>query len=205
MAGWRTPETVLFDLGGVLVGFGGLDQFRRWLPAGSDEAELWRRWLTSPAVRRYESGEGDAAEFARGVIAEFDLPLEPDQFLEAFVGWLVGPLPGAWELLDVLRPRVELAYLSNTSELHWPRLAGEMDVPARFHRGFASFRIGAVKPDARAFRHALDSLGRDPDRVLFLDDNTINVEAARALGLRAEVARGVQGAREALRLHGLES
>jgi putative hydrolase of the HAD superfamily len=198
------PDAVLFDLGGVLVDFGGLDQFRRWLPPGADEADLWRRWLHSPSVRRFESGEGDASAFARGVIGEFGLPLTPERFLQLFVEWIHGPMPGAWELLDALRPRVELAYLSNTSELHWPKLSGEMSIPARFHFGYASFRIGAVKPDERAFRHALDSMGREPGDVLFLDDNRINVEAARALGLRAEVARGVEGARDALRLHGLE-
>ena len=42
-----------------------------------------------------------------------------------------------------------------------------------------------------------------PEAILFLDDNQINVDGARAVGLRAELVRGVDQARRALRTAGL--
>jgi len=60
-----------------------------------------------------------------------------------------------------------------------------------------------VKPDADAFAHVVDALSVSPGRVLLLDDNQINVEGARAAGLRAERAVGVDGARRALARAGL--
>ncbi len=46
-----------------------------------------------------------------------------------------------------------------------------------------SCRVGLRKPDPRIFRLALDRLGVDPDRVLFVDDQPGNVAAATDLGM----------------------
>ncbi|WP_018110455.1 HAD family hydrolase [Thermus igniterrae] len=54
---------------------------------------------------------------------------------------------------------------------------------------FASCALGVAKPDPRAFLLALEALGLTPEETLYLDDDPENVEAARRLGLRAEVYR----------------
>jgi putative hydrolase of the HAD superfamily len=46
-------------------------------------------------------------------------------------------------------------------------------------------------------------LGCSPDRVLFLDDNALNVDGALAVGIDAHRADGVDAAREILRERGL--
>lgn len=48
-------EAVVFDLGGVLAEFGGMESMRR-LSGIVDDEELWRRWLTCRWVRRFEGG-----------------------------------------------------------------------------------------------------------------------------------------------------
>ena len=53
-------------------------------------------------------------------------------------------------------------------------------------------------PDAAIFEHALDDLGVDADRAVFLDDNQVNVDGARAVGLRAERTQGPDEARAVL-------
>jgi putative hydrolase of the HAD superfamily len=60
---------------------------------------------------------------------------------------------------------------------------------------FASCALGVAKPDPRAFLMALEGLGLSPQETLYLDDDPENVDAARRLGLRAEVYRAT--AREA--------
>ncbi|MCX7960554.1 MAG: HAD-IA family hydrolase, partial [Burkholderiales bacterium] len=68
---------------------------------------------------------------------------------------------------------------------------------------FASFRTGLMKPDARAFRHALEALGAEPARVWFFDDLAENVAAARALGIRAHRVQGLEALIAKLRAEGL--
>jgi len=56
-----------------------------------------------------------------------------------------------------------------------------------FDEQFYSCELGVAKPDGAYFTAILDRLALSPDRVLFIDDNAKNVEAARAVGLTAWV------------------
>ena len=55
-----------------------------------------------------------------------------------------------------------------------------------------------MKPDREIFDRVADRLDAPRERVLFLDDNLVNVEGAREAGFRAERAKGVDKARAAL-------
>lgn len=59
---------------------------------------------------------------------------------------------------------------------------------------FASCALGVAKPDPKAFLLALEGLGLAPEETLYLDDDPENVEAARRLGLRAELYAAYQRA-----------
>ena len=109
---------MLFDVGGVLVELGGVEVILAWLGNRLTADELWHRWLQSVAVRRFETGQIDASEFAAGVIAEFGLAVEPKQFLESFIGWPTGLYPGTLELLSRIPRRYRRALLSNSNPLH---------------------------------------------------------------------------------------
>jgi len=52
-----------------------------------------------------------------------------------------------------------------------------------------SCRVGMRKPDVRIFRQALDLLGLEAERVLFVDDQPGNVAAAAGLGMRTLLAK----------------
>ena len=119
-------RVLLFDVGGVLVELGGVEVILAWLGNRLTAEELWRRWLQSEAVRGFETGLPDAPQFAAGVIAEFDLAVEPQQFLESFVGWPTGLYPGTLEMLARIPRRYQRALLSNSNPLHWPRVLDEM-------------------------------------------------------------------------------
>jgi putative hydrolase of the HAD superfamily len=195
-------RVVLFDLGGVLVELGGVAMFGDWI-GESDEAEIWRRWLHCPWVRRYERGHCSTEEFARGMVESWSLPLEPDAFLGFFRSWVKGLYEGAGELVGSLPPQVTRACFSNTNALHWDDVFHAFGFDEMFEQSFLSYRMGLVKPDQAAFEHVVRTLGVDPGEVLFLDDNAINVEGARAAGLDAHRAVGVAGARRILGERGL--
>jgi HAD superfamily hydrolase (TIGR01509 family) len=189
-------DVVLFDLGGVLAEFGGIESMRR-LSGIDDEEELWRRWLTCRWVRRFEAGGCCADEFAEGVVGDWQLRITAEAFLAEFDGWVAGPLQGAEDLVASARERTGVSCLTNTNEVHWRR-AGAWPLFGLFERCFASFEMGMLKPDAEVFEHVCSELGAEPGSILFLDDNVLNVEAAEWVGLQAVRTRGVQEARAAL-------
>lgn len=191
-------DVVLFDVGGVLVELGGLDVFRGWTDGRMTDDEIWGLWLASPAVRAFERGEIEAEAFGRAVVAEMALPIAEAHFLETFSAWPRGLLPGASALVERLRPELRRATLSNTNDLHWPRVLGEMGLGALFGHHFPSHETGKIKPDAEAFHQVAEGLEIAPERILFLDDVRHNVEAARDAGLRAEQAVGVEAAERVL-------
>lgn len=161
-----------------------------WMPDDLDERALWERWLTSEAVRSFESGRIDADTFARSVIDEFGLAVEPPAFLAAFETWVDGLFDGVEGLLDDLRGRYRLATMSNTNAVHWPKLTVQMGLGRLIDTHFPSHLTGLLKPDADAFANVVTRLEVPADRILFFDDNTLNVDAARAAGLQAELADG---------------
>lgn len=196
-------DTILFDLGGVLIEVAGAERMLEWCPAIPDLEAMWRRWLESPAVRRYETGASTREAFANAVIEEFGLPIAPDAFLAEFAWWPRTLHDGALELLDELRPDFRLASLSNTNELHWERFTRDWRLPDRFHANFPSYAVGRLKPDADYFEHVLATLDVPAKRALFLDDNAINVAAAAKVGLIARRAVAPQGVRAVLNELGL--
>jgi putative hydrolase of the HAD superfamily len=188
---------VLFDLGGVLIDFGGVDAMKDLARIDDDEL-LWHRWLSCPWVRRFECGACSNTEFATGMVDEWDLDVTPADFLDQFQSWLGGPLPGAEVLVDEVRRTHPAGCLSNTNALHWDHNFVRWPILDAFDFRFLSFQLGIVKPDRALFERVAELLPVDAGRVLFLDDNLVNVEGARAVGFVAAHVRGVDEARSAL-------
>ena len=190
-------DVVLFDLGGVLIDVGGVEPMRALSGIASVD-ELWHRWLTCQWVQSFERGACPPEDFAAGVVADWGLALTPEAYLAAFRGWTGAPFPGAPELVAETRRAVPVGCLSNTNSLHWEDDFAHWPMLAGFDHRFLSFQIGLVKPDPQLFAHVIDALGLPPERVLFLDDNRLNVDAATAAGICARRAQGVVEARSRL-------
>jgi glucose-1-phosphatase len=188
---------VLFDLGGVLIEVAGVRAMLELTGIASEE-ELWLRWLTCRWVRRFESGRCSETDFAAGVVADWQLELSPAAFLAAFQDWPTGPLPGAAELVAQTRASVATGCFSNTNALHWHDHIAAWPLTGLFDHRFLSFELGLLKPDTAAFAQVAGLLEVPADRVLFLDDNTVNVAGAAAAGFQAARAAGVHEARQRL-------
>jgi len=191
-------QVVLFDLGGVLVELRGVPTMLAWLNHRVSLEELFALWLSSPVVRRFETGHATPNEFAEQIIRELSLPVSPKEFVANFQNWVVGLLPGALDVVRSVPSRFTRATLTNNSELHWRRLMSEFGLQDVFHHHFASHLTGKIKPDHEAFQNVLDTLGCSADSVFFLDDSALNVKAARGIGMHAVQVRGPAEARHAL-------
>jgi putative hydrolase of the HAD superfamily len=193
----RSIDAILFDLGGVLIELAGVDQMIAWSKGIASHDELWRRWLESSAVRGFETGAIGRDDFAVAVSDEFGCSVGADEFLAAFTWWPRSVYPGAIELVRSLRDRYRLASVSNTNEIHWDRFSKTWKLDTAFHHNFPSYLVGKLKPDEEYFLHVLHELDAPAQRVLFVDDNAINVEAAARLGMHTRRVQGVAGARQA--------
>ena len=193
----RPFDVVLFDLGGVLIDFAGVAPMKA-LSGIESEDELWSRWLTCRWVRSFERGECSADDFASGVVGDWALPVEPTAFLDEFRSWPAGPFPGAEELLRRVQRVVPAGCLSNTNALHWEEQFARWSFLDGFDFRFLSFELGVVKPDRALFERVAQLVPAEPARVLFLDDNLLNIEGAHDAGFAAAHVRGVAEATHAL-------
>jgi len=171
-------ELVVFDLGGVMI------RLNPPPPLGTHD----RRDELMALVPEHETGRMDDALFIQRVA---DISRHTTDEIEQMVhGWIVGPYPGIVELVDELAGSpVRTACLSNTNNLHWPRMHDpghptSLPLPALDHR-FASHLVGMRKPDEAIYRHVERETGVADERIVFFDDNAENVAAAQACGWQA--------------------
>ena len=197
-------QVILFDLGGVLVDVEGVAAFQRLLGRPLSQEEVWERWLTaSNWVSTFESGQCTPEAFAAGVVAEWGLTVTAEAFLDEFRRWPKRLFPGVRELLALLAPHCTLACLSNTNSVHWPHVYETLGLSGLLHHYYLSHEIGHLKPTRAAFEHVLADLGCPPSRVIFLDDNQLNVNAAQAVGIQAYRTVGIAEVQTVLQSLGL--
>jgi putative hydrolase of the HAD superfamily len=182
-------DLLLFDLGGVLIHFTGASKMQEWTENRKTSEELIKWYLNSLAVRGFESGKIGSQEFAGRVLAELNLSLEKNEFLEELSSWFLGPYPGTRELLSQLSRTYRLATLSNTNELFWERFKST-DIFDLFHLHFPSFEMGILKPDPGIFLQVINSTGLPAGQIIFFDDFLPNVEAAQNTGIKAYQVSG---------------
>jgi 2-haloacid dehalogenase len=99
---------------------------------------------------------------------------------------LAGEIPGTVDVLADLRGAgVRLVALSNWSAEMFPIARERFDFLAWFEGIVISGEVGVNKPDRRIFEHLAEQFGIEPETALFIDDSSVNVDAATALGFRA--------------------
>jgi putative hydrolase of the HAD superfamily len=94
--------------------------------------------------------------------------------------------------IAALRGKLRLFLLSNTNERHAPVFERLFERECPKHSPFRHFfefahyshELGERKPDVAAFTSVLTRHDLRPERVVFIDDNLINIESARAARLQ---------------------
>jgi epoxide hydrolase-like predicted phosphatase len=195
-------ELLVFDLGGVLLHYSGLQDIHGVLSRRlTDEETRKLVQITAETWSGLEMGRLTPEEFAEQFAAHWPLAVPQKRFLTEFESWTRHLYPGAEDTLAELRPVYRLAALSNTNALHWRRNAA-LGVPDLFERAFASHEIGLRKPALEVYEHVLSEMGVRPAAATFFDDLEVNVEAARRVGMRAFRVEGVGELRSCLRENG---
>ena len=84
----------------------------------------------------------------------------------------------------------QIALWSNTNDILWNRddIAGRL--APLINQRFLSYETVHLKPDSSSFEDVLSHSAIDAEKILFLDDNPLNIEAAIRCGMRAKLTRG---------------
>lgn len=191
---------VVFDLGGVLVRIA-----RSWTDAHTLAGLPPHPVLASEAfeasvveaLAELQRGALVADVFYRRVAEVSDGAYQPADIEVIHDAWTREQYPGVEAVFDALDVAgVATAVLSNTSAPHWTRLAA-LEAPTSAHAPeypvvlqakshFASHLTGLLKPDRAVFDHVAATTHTAPEQILFFDDVTAYVAAAREAGWHAE-------------------
>src|SRR3954470_9901169 len=175
------PTVFLFDLGNTVIKLA----YERVLAAVCDDASITRdelvELLEEPgAYRDMERGAVSFYDFYEFLCDHAGYRGSIRDFHRVWIDFFDGTMPGIEDLLDRVREKYRVAFLSNSNEIHAdviPTLfAGvfRKDDPFIF-----SNRIKCAKPDPDFFRHSLETIGTTAQQTVFIDDLLENVLAAR--------------------------
>lgn len=177
----------LFDLGNTLIRLA----YERVLAGICRDAAVSRdellELLEEPGgYRDMERGAITFHEFYEFVSARAGYRGSIHDFRRVWSDFFDGTVPGMEALLERIRERYRVGFLSNSNEVH-----AEL-IPRRFaplfrrdDRFIFSHRFRVAKPDPEMFRRALEVIGALPQQVVFIDDLIENILAARTVGLIA--------------------
>ena len=195
---------VVFDLGKVLVDFDYSIAARKVAARSSKSpSNLVSLLAASPLINQYECGlvtrqaffetirdtigyKGDLAEFG-GYFADIFTEIPAMTTLHA----------------DLRRCSLPTYILSNTNDLAVEHIERNFPFFKDFDGYIFSFKVRAMKPDARIYEAMEAMCGRTGAGIVYLDDRLENVAAGAARGWRAVLHQTPELSREALAGFGL--
>jgi 2-haloacid dehalogenase len=198
-------NTVVFDLGGVLVDWDPRSLLRELMPGREAEMET----ILADVLNHEWNLERDRGDSWPDAIAalEADHPQWADIFRAYDERWaetLVGAHQDSVAILrDLHEEGVPLYALSNWSAQKFPHAEERFEWLDWFDGIVVSGRVKLVKPDPAIFRYLLEAFDLEPGDVFFVDDHAPNIEGARALGIYAHHFRAADPLRADLRDKGL--
>ena len=198
-------NTVVFDLGGVLVDWDPRYLLREVMPGREAEMETLLADVLNHAWN-LERDKGDS-----WAVAMQQLQVEYPQWSEIFdiytERWaqtLGGSHEDTVDILRELKDRGTPLYaLSNWSAEMFPHAEAKYDWLRLFDGVIVSGRVQMVKPDRDIFDLLLETYELKAEDVFFIDDNVPNVVAARSYGIHTHQFQGADALRAELEAAGL--
>ena len=183
---WDKIDTVVFDVGNVLLSWTANELLTRVIPKRPDlHDELAERTMRSPYWSMRDRGSATVEE----VIYAMSLrkpELEP-YIRRIMTEWIDLPaIPEGVETLKICKDHgVKLYALTNYADKEFAYACGQHDFFALFDDYLVSAREHTIKPGLDIYRLLISRFGLDPERTLFIDDSLMNIEAALESGLQA--------------------
>lgn len=181
----------LFDLGNVLVRFDHLEAARKITAGTGVPAQaLFKMFFESPLVVAHDEGRISTEEFYGKVREQIGLDLPFDRFLEVWNN-IFAEDKRMTELVGRLAERYPCYLISNTNRPHFEHLRTLCPVLDRLRGHILSYEVGHLKPHPAIYQRALEVAGLPAPQILYVDDRTDLIEAAKPLGFQTYPFAGV--------------
>lgn len=204
-------RNLLFDFGNVLIDIdipGAIQNITELLDDSHGSAFLEKHIWGLAA--QYEIDGISTDQFVGGILKYCKEGVNPDDVKVAWNSMLIGIPEYRLTMLERLKENHNVVLLSNTNELHmnwvWDHLLnahGEENFNRRyFHDTYYSHLIKLRKPDKACFEHVCTESFITPKYTLFIDDLSINIEAAKKLGFQTRLSPPEDEIAEFLKVEG---
>jgi putative hydrolase of the HAD superfamily len=178
-------QAIIFDCGGVIFTCSFDNAFDYWaMVSGKDINEISNKFNFDEIFQKFERGEIDSTVFRKHVLSRLGLRINDENFDKGWNSIYLDLVPGIKQLLQELKQKYRLVALTNTNEIHarkWRNMYAS--ILKYFEKVFSSHEIHARKPEQKAYKTVLNYLQLNPDKVIFLDDNTEYVQAASEMNI----------------------
>jgi 2-haloacid dehalogenase len=198
-------NTVVFDLGGVLVDWDPRHLLRKLMPGREAEMEtLLAEVLNHAWNLERDKGDSWAMAMERNKADHPEWAEIFDLYTERWPETMGGAHDETVAILRELKGRGTPLYaLSNWSAEMFPHAEEKFDWLQLFDGIVVSGRVKMIKPDRDIFEYLLETYGLDAADVLFIDDHEPNILAARSYGIAAHHFRDADALRQELVAEGL--
>ncbi|WP_421949326.1 HAD family hydrolase [Phaeodactylibacter xiamenensis] len=179
-------DTIIFDLGGVLIDWNPRHLFRKLF----EEEQEMEHFLEHVCTGDWNEQQDGGRPFAEAIAlktAEFpEYGPQIKAFFERWPEMLGGPIEGTVSILEQIHreKRYRLLALTNWSHETWPVAWERYGFLKYFEDILVSGKEKLKKPDPRIYHLLLERNGVRPGQALFIDDSHRNVQAARQEGIR---------------------
>lgn len=178
-------DTVVFDIGNVLVDFCWKDAFDNMnLPQ-----DIWDRLYKATVGNQMWN------EFDRGILSEEEIvdgfiKNDPEikdvilDFMENHYHEICKQYDYAHEWIDTLKSHgYKIYFLSNFSEKGFDVLKDELNFVEKGDGAIISYRVKQIKPNRDIYDTLVATYGINPENAVFIDDTFVNIEAAKEIGI----------------------
>lgn len=197
-------EAVVFDVGRVIVEWDLRCLFTKLI---DDPEQL--DWFLANVVTEAWHYQCDAGRPLSAMLPERKAMFPEhadliDAYAERFLETIPGPVPGTAALIRRLHDAGTPLYaITNFGAEFWDMFRPTCDELSCMQDIVVSGRERLAKPDPAIFGLAANRFGRSPEDMLFIDDNSANIESAAAAGWQVHHFRGAAELAEDLRSRGL--
>ncbi len=197
-------DTIVFDMGGVLIDFSAQLFTERLQVSGEDRALLERHVLRTTDWVRLDRGTITEAEML--VHACANLPRR----LHAAADYIINhwnepivPIEGTAEVVRQLKARGYALYLLSNAGVRQHSYWNDIPGSECFSGTVISADLHLLKPEAAIYQALFDKFDLTPANCIFVDDLPLNVEAAQNAGMQGIVFYDAQQLRSELQKRGV--
>ena len=194
-------DVILFDVGGVLL-TNGWDQSERAAAIRNFQLDaIALETRHAQVFSAWERGEISGKAYLNAIVFYEPRNFSRGEFFAFMLSQSKLLTDGAMPILEELSAsnHYMLGALNNEARETNAHRFSRFGLRRYFQVAFSSCYMGLRKPELAMYRRVLDILGREPQRVLFIDDREENVAGGAAAGMKAIRFTGAESLRGELK------